>query len=88
MTPETVVRIIRDALMVTFWLSAPLLAINTGDDLINPPELGILQREIGRVAHGRAVLIPADTRTVGHSTHTKAAVWKEHLVELLSSSQH
>jgi homoserine O-acetyltransferase/O-succinyltransferase len=69
-------------------ISAPLLAINTGDDLINPPELGILQREIGRVAHGRAVLIPADSRTVGHSTHTKAAVWKDHLVELLGSSQH
>jgi homoserine O-acetyltransferase len=69
-------------------ISAPLLAINTGDDLINPPELGILQREIGRVAHGRALLIPADSRTVGHSTHTKAAVWKDHLVELLSSTQH
>ena len=69
-------------------ISAPLLAINSGDDLINPPELGILQRQIGRVAHGRAVLIPADSRTVGHSTHTKAALWKEHLVQLLSLSQH
>jgi homoserine O-acetyltransferase len=68
-------------------ISAPLLAINTADDLINPPELGILERQIGRVAHGRAILIPADSRTVGHGTHTKAAVWKEHLVELLKISQ-
>jgi len=68
-------------------ISAPLLAINTGDDLINPPELGILQREIGRVPHGRAVLIAADDRTIGHGTHTKAVVWKEQLVELLRQSQ-
>ena len=68
-------------------ISAPLLAINTADDLINPPELGILERQIGRVAHGRAIVIPADSRTVGHGTHTKAAVWKEHLVELLKISQ-
>jgi homoserine O-acetyltransferase len=64
-------------------ISASLLAVNTGDDLINPPELGILQQQIGRVAHGRAVLIPADSRTAGHSTHTKAVVWKKYLVELL-----
>ena len=68
-------------------ISAPLLAINTTDDLINPPELGILERQIGRVRHGRAILIQADSRTVGHGTHTKAAVWKDYLVELLKSSQ-
>jgi homoserine O-acetyltransferase/O-succinyltransferase len=68
-------------------ISAPLLAINTTDDLINPPELGILERQIGRVRHGRAILIPADSRTVGHGTHTKAVVWKDHLVELLKISQ-
>jgi homoserine O-acetyltransferase len=68
-------------------ISAPLLAINTGDDLINPPELGILEREAGRVPHGRALLIPADDRTVGHGTHTKAVVWKDQLIELLRRSQ-
>jgi homoserine O-acetyltransferase len=68
-------------------ISAPLLAINTSDDLINPPELGILEHQIGRVAHGRAIVIPADSRTVGHGTHTKAVVWKDHLVELLKSTQ-
>jgi homoserine O-acetyltransferase len=64
-----------------------LLAINTTDDLINPPELGILERQIGRVPNGRALLIQADRRTVGHGTHTKAVVWKDHLVELLKISQ-
>jgi len=69
-------------------ISAPLLAINSADDLINPPELAILESRIGRVAHGRAVVIPADSRTVGHGTHTKAIVWKEQLIDLLKQSQH
>jgi len=68
-------------------ISAPLLAINTADDLINPPELGILEHQITRVAHGRAIVIPAGSETVGHGTHTKAVVWKEHLVELLKQSR-
>ena len=54
---------------------APLLAINSADDLVNPPELGILEREITRVPHGRAVIVPLSDRTAGHGTHTVAAVW-------------
>jgi homoserine O-acetyltransferase len=64
-------------------IKAPLLAVNSADDLINPPELGILDREIKRVPHGRAVVIPASDATYGHGTHTHAAVWKSYLVELL-----
>jgi homoserine O-acetyltransferase len=64
-------------------IRARLLAINSADDLINPPELGILEREIGRVPHGRAIVIPASEATHGHGTHTYAAVWKSDLVELL-----
>jgi homoserine O-acetyltransferase len=60
-------------------IRVPLLAINFADDLINPPELGILEREIKRVKNGRAIIIPASEATVGHGTHTKAAIWKEHL---------
>jgi homoserine O-acetyltransferase/O-succinyltransferase len=67
-------------------IKAPLLAINFEDDLINPPELGILEREIGRVKHGKALVIPRSDRTRGHGTHTLAAVWKDQLVELLRSS--
>jgi homoserine O-acetyltransferase len=67
-------------------IDAPLLAVNSADDEINPPELGILEREIGRVKHGRFVLLPTSAATHGHSTHTWAAVWKEHLVALLRES--
>ncbi len=65
-------------------IRAPLLAINFADDLINPPELGILEREIRRVPNGRAVLVPSSDDTVGHGTHTKAGVWKHHLEEFMA----
>ena len=64
-------------------IRAPLVAINFEDDLINPPELGILEREIRRVPGGKAVLIARSDRTRGHGTHTLAAVWKDHLIRLL-----
>ena len=64
-------------------IQAPLLAINFADDLINPPELGILEREIKRVPRGRAVVIPFSDKTHGHGGHTIAALWKDELVRLL-----
>ncbi|SDR69839.1 alpha/beta fold hydrolase [Opitutus sp. GAS368] len=67
-------------------ITAPLLAINSADDLINPPELGILEREIRRVAHGRAIVIPLSDKTRGHGSHTIAALWKDELVKLLAAS--
>lgn len=67
-------------------IRAPLLAINFGDDLINPPELGILEEQIKRVRHGQALVIPPSAATVGHGTHTRAAVWKEHLAKFLQES--
>lgn len=68
-------------------ITAPLVAINFADDLINPPELGILERETARVTHGRAVTYPLSDRTAGHGTHTSAAVWKDELVKLLKESE-
>jgi len=67
-------------------IRAPLIAINSADDLINPPELGILEREVRRVARGRAVVVPFSPQTRGHGTHTVAAVWKQYLQELLATS--
>ncbi len=67
-------------------IRAPLLAINFADVLINPPELGILEREIKRVKKGQAVVVPASKATVGHGTHTRAAVWKEELEKLLKET--
>ncbi len=68
-------------------IRAPLLAINSADDLINPPELGILEREIKRVPKGRALVIPLSDKTRGHGSHTIAALWKDQLVDLLKRSQ-
>jgi homoserine O-acetyltransferase/O-succinyltransferase len=68
-------------------IRAPLLAVNSADDLINPPELGILEREIKKVKRGKAVVIPLSDKTRGHGTHTLAAVWKEHLAGLLKDSE-
>jgi homoserine O-acetyltransferase/O-succinyltransferase len=68
-------------------IRAPLLAINFADDLINPPELGILEREIKRVPHGRAVVIPLSDKTRGHGSHTVAALWKDELENLLKRTE-
>jgi homoserine O-acetyltransferase/O-succinyltransferase len=68
-------------------IKAPLLQINSGDDFINPPELGIAEREINRVKGGRFVLLPASKETHGHGTHTWAAVWQQYLAQLLDASK-
>jgi homoserine O-acetyltransferase len=68
-------------------ITAPVLAINFADDLINPPELGILEREIKRVARGRAIVLPLSDRTQGHGTHTLPALWKNYLTELLAETE-
>ncbi len=68
-------------------IQAPLLAINFADDLINPPELGSLEREIKRVRHGRAIVIPLSDQTRGHGSHTLAALWKDQLTELFKETE-
>jgi homoserine O-acetyltransferase len=69
-------------------IRAPLLAINSADDQVNPPELGIMERLITRVPTGRFVLIPIGPATRGHGTHTLAAVWKEPFAGFLKSLDH
>ncbi len=64
---------------------APVLAINSTDDQINPPELGLMEALLPRVRRCRYVLIPASERTHGHGTHTWAALWKQELVEFLAA---
>src|SRR5947209_7550358 len=67
-------------------IKAPVMFINSADDFINPPELGIAEREIKKVKNARFVLIPATEQTHGHGTHTWAAIWKQYLGELLERS--
>jgi homoserine O-acetyltransferase/O-succinyltransferase len=68
-------------------IKAPLLAINSADDQVNPPELGISERLIKRVKHGRFVLIPISDETRGHGTHSIPAIWGKYLQELLAQSE-
>ena len=67
-------------------IRAPLLALNWADDLINPPELGILEREIMRVAQGRAIVVPFTADSRGHESHLSAGAWKHHLLQLLDGA--
>ncbi len=69
-------------------IKAPVMFVNSGDDFINPPELGIAQQEIKKVKNGKFVLIPASEHTHGHSTHTWAEFWKQYMAELLAESSH
>ena len=67
-------------------IRAQVMFINSADDFINPPELGVAEREIKRVKNGRFLLLPASEQTHGHGTHTWAAVWQQYLKELLDRS--
>jgi len=69
-------------------IAVPVMFVNSADDFINPPELGIAERAIKRVKKSRFVLIPISDQTHGHGTHTCAAVWRQDLRELLEASQH
>jgi homoserine O-acetyltransferase/O-succinyltransferase len=69
-------------------ITAPVMFVNSADDFINPPELGIAQREIKKVKKGQFVLIPASDQTHGHGTHTWAVFWQQYLQELLEESSH
>jgi len=68
-------------------IKAPVMFVNSADDFINPPELGIAEQEIKRVPRGKFVLIPISDQTHGHGTHTWAAVWQQYLKELLAESE-
>ncbi len=64
-------------------IKAPLIAVNSADDQVNPPELGIIEKEIKRVKRGRYILIPISDKTRGHGTHSLPELWKQYLAELL-----
>ncbi|MBO9712804.1 alpha/beta fold hydrolase [Sphingomonas sp.] len=66
-------------------ITVPMLWINSADDFINPPELGIAEREVKRMPRARFILIPASAETKGHGTHTWAKFWKADLAALLAT---
>jgi homoserine O-acetyltransferase len=68
-------------------ITAPVLWINSGDDFINPPELGLAEKLVSRIPRAKFILIPASDATRGHGTHTQAAVWKDYLIEFLKQTE-
>jgi len=64
-------------------ITAPLLAINSADDFVNPPELPMMQELIKRVKRGRFVLLPITDETRGHGTHSIPAIWGGELITFL-----
>ena len=68
-------------------IRVPLFAINSADDQINPPELGIMEQQIKKVQKGRYILLPITDKTQGHSTNSLPAIWGNYLKELFAVSQ-
>jgi homoserine O-acetyltransferase len=67
---------------------APVMWINSADDFINPPELGIAEKQSKRLKNGTFVLLPISENTHGHGTHTWAVAWREYLKQILSRPAH
>jgi homoserine O-acetyltransferase/O-succinyltransferase len=68
-------------------IKARVTWINSADDFINPPELGIAEREAKRLQRGKFILLPASEETHGHGSHTWATLWQAHLAELLKANE-
>ena len=67
-------------------IQAKVMWVNSADDFINPPFLGLAEQLVTRIPHGRFVLLPVSENTHGHGTHTWAVAWKNYLADLLASS--
>jgi homoserine O-acetyltransferase len=68
-------------------ITAPVLWLNSADDFINPPELGIAEKMVKRMPNARFILIPISDATRGHGTHTAAAVWKDRFAEFMLATE-
>ena len=66
-------------------ITTPVLAINSADDFVNPPELGIAEKLVARVKHATFVMVPISDQTHGHGTHSWPAVWDSHLKDFLAT---
>jgi homoserine O-acetyltransferase len=68
-------------------ITTPVLWINSADDFINPPELGIAQKLVTRMPHAKFILEPISDATRGHGSHTVASIWKDDLIQLLEETE-
>jgi homoserine O-acetyltransferase len=69
-------------------ITVAVMWINSADDFINPPELGIAEKESKRLKNGTFVLLPISELTHGHGTHTWAVAWESYLKQLLEKTAH
>ncbi len=67
-------------------IKVTLFAVNSADDQVNPPELGLMEKEIRNVVKGKYILLPITDKTTGHGTHSNPSIWGEYLRELLNLS--
>jgi homoserine O-acetyltransferase len=68
-------------------ITAPVLWINSADDFINPPELGIAEKMVSKMPNAKFILLPISDATRGHGTHTQAIVWKQYLIDFLAQTE-
>jgi homoserine O-acetyltransferase len=64
-------------------IAAPVLAINSADDQVNPPEIGLMEKLMPRVKHGKYIVLPLTEETRGHGTHSLPAIWGHYLKDFL-----
>ena len=76
----------RDCKPVSLTHPGPLREINSADDERNPPETGIMKRELKRVTNGRLFLVPSSNDTSSHATVYFAKFWKQQLQDLLETA--
>jgi len=69
-------------------ITAPVMWINSADDFINPPELGVAEKQSKRLKNGAFVLLPISEKTHGHGTHTWAVAWKQYMIQVLNQPRH
>ncbi len=67
-------------------IEAQVLAINSADDERNPPETGVMERELKRIKSASLYLIPGSETTSGHVTVLNAKLWADQLVPLLAGA--
>jgi homoserine O-acetyltransferase len=67
-------------------ITAPVLWVNSADDFVNPAELGVAEKMVTRLPHGKFVLLPMSDITRGHYTFMQAAVWKQYVADFMTQT--
>lgn len=67
-------------------IQATVLVINAADDERNPPETGLVDREVKRIKNAQLHLIPASEETRGHGTTGMAKFWRQQVQDLLQTA--